>query len=89
MKISLFVASGMALILTPLTGCRYVAGNYPPPHAGIATADTIMVVDGRRYRCFNEDGTMRCEAMRAVFTGIDNDVPAEASQRGLGAAGRR
>jgi hypothetical protein len=84
MKLKAVVATGSAMILAQLAGCGYVAGNYPSPHAGFATRDTIVVVDGRKYRCFNEDGTMRCEELRAAFAGIDNKLPVEASQRGLG-----
>ena len=84
MKPKTFIAAGSALLLAQLAGCGYVAGNYPPPPAGIAAPDTIIVVDGRKYRCFNEDGTMRCEELRAAFAGVDNKVPVEAAQRGRG-----
>jgi len=88
-KPGVFFAAGSTLMLAQLAGCGYVAGNYPPPSAGTAARDTVVVVDGRSYRCFNEDGTLRCEELRAVFAGAGNEVPAEASQRGMGhSAGR-
>ncbi len=77
------------LLLAPLAGCSHVAGNAPPPDTKTTTAPTLVGVDGRKYRCFNDDGTLRCEELRALLAGVDNNLPVEASQRGIGTPARR
>ncbi len=72
-RISLFMSICLLAIL--LSSCGYQAGNFPHINTSasyISATDStgmqkIIVVNGKKYTCINEDGTWRCVDLE-IFT---------------------
>ncbi len=81
LKHLVLICAGLVLFLT---GCQHVAGNYraiQTDTTALPDSTKIIVVDGKEYKCVNEDGTWRCVELEALSKMLTRDGQPDASQR--------
>lgn len=87
MKRSATIIISAILALVCLAGCGYVAGNYPPPDpTAVPDSTKTIVVNGKKYRCVNRDGSWRCESLAETAANLKRSLTED--QRYLDASHR-
>lgn len=78
----ILICAGLVLFLTGCGG--YIPGNYGAVQTdttALADSTKTIVVDGRKYKCINEDGTWRCVTLEDFSKMLTRDGQPNASHR--------